>query len=254
MIASETSFPLRGRTILVTRTEKGNRLEKEKLESLGATVVELTAIEIRPPTSFAAIDAAISNIDSFDWIIFTSANGVISFFQRLEKLRGDMNLNSKFACVGPQTEAELRRHGAKASFIPKEFLTESLGEELSRSENLLGKKVLLARAESANKAIKNALDRAGAIVTEAPVYRTVSRKNQNPRLLDGVTDITLTSPSTVEGLLASVGAIEIFSREIKVHCIGPVTAQKARALGLRVDSVANVHTIEGLTVSLLSAR
>ncbi|HKW03830.1 MAG TPA: uroporphyrinogen-III synthase, partial [Nitrososphaerales archaeon] len=174
-------------------------------------------------------------------------------FQRLEKLRGERILNAKFACVGPQTEAELRRHGAKASFIPKVFLTESLGEELSRNEKLLGKKILLARAESANNAIKIALDRAGAIVTEAPVYRTVSRKNWNPRILDGVTDITLTSPSTVEGLLASVGAIEILSRKIKIHCIGPVTARKARDLGLRVDSVANVHTIEGLTAGLLSA-
>ncbi|MGI0079085.1 MAG: uroporphyrinogen-III synthase [Nitrososphaerales archaeon] len=245
------SLPLLGRTILITRTEKGNETERQKLESLGAKVVELPTIEIQPPSSWSAIDGAIGTIDGFDWIVFTSANGVRMFFERLEHVSGKKNLKARFACVGPSTKAELERHGVSVSLVPDEFLTEKLGEQLSLNFPMEGKRVLLARAEVASNVISKILKEAGAVVVEAPVYRTYPKKNGGGKDFMGqVTDITLTSPSTVEGLLTSFRPEEIASRKIRVHCIGPVTANRARELGLSVDSTANVHTIEGLTIDL----
>lgn len=252
--ASIENQPLLGRTILVTRTEQGNGTERRKLESLGASVVELPTIEIHPPSSWNAIDAAIGRIDEFDWIIFTSANGVKAFFERLELISGKKKVNAKVACVGPSTKAELECNGVEPSFVPSEFLTEKLGEQLSQNFSLEGKRILLARAEVANSGMRKALDKAGAIVIEAPTYRTLPRKNgRGADVMNGVTDITLTSPSTVDGLLAVVNLEEIASRKIRVHCIGPVTAKRARELGLNVDSTANVHTIEGLTMDLAAS-
>lgn len=247
------SLPLLGRTVLITRTEQGNETERQKLESLGAKVVELPTIEIQPPSSWSSIDRAMNEIDEFDWIIFTSANGVRMFFERLGQVSGKSQLNAKFACVGPSTKAELEGHGISASFVPEEFLTEKLGEQLSRNFSLKGKKILLARAEVASSGIRRTLENAGAVVIEAPVYRTLPKKNDlDEGFLSGVTDITLTSPSTVEGLLASISPEEINSMKIRVHCIGPVTAKRAIELGLKLDSTANVHTVEGLTMNLAS--
>ena len=247
------SFPLLGRTILITRTEEGNESERRKLESLGAKVVVFPTIEIQPPSSWSAVDRAIYTIDEFDWIVFTSANGVRMFFEKLGQSSGRKKLKARFACVGPSTRAELENHGITASFVPNEFLTEKLGEQLSQEFPIQGKKVLLARAEVSSPAIRKTLESAGALVVEAPVYKTMPMKSSKAKnFLEDVTDITLTSPSTVEGLLASFVPEEITSRKIRVHCIGPVTANRARELGLTVDSTANVHTIEGLIISLAS--
>ncbi len=249
------SLPLIGRKILVTRTEEGNKRERQKLESLGADVIELSTIAIHPPTSWNEIDAAIHDIEEFDWILFTSPNGVRAFFQRLHQVSGNKKLDTNFACVGPATKAELELHGYLPAFVPSEYLTEKLGDQLSGNFLLDGKRILLARAEVASKGIREALEKSGAFVTEAAVYRTLPKKGiDGEDILDGVTDITMTSPSTVEGLLTCVDSKEIKSRQIRVHCIGPVTARKAEERGLHVDSIANVHTIEGLVMDLVGSQ
>ncbi len=246
------SLALKGRKILVTRTEKGNEIVRQRLESLGANVVELSTIEIHPPSSWKKIDEAILSIEEFDWIVFTSQNGVKAFFQRLEQVSGGKKLNTNFACVGPTTKEELQNHGYVPAFVPSEYTTKTLGDQLSKNFVLKDKKILLARAEVASMALKEALEKSGAIVVEAPVYRTLpSMGVRKEDILDGLTDITLTSPSAVESLVNFVDANEIRIRKIKIHCIGPVTARRADQLCLQVNSMAKVHTIEGLVSDLM---
>ena len=262
---SRTNSPLYGRTILVTRTVEGNYLQKRQLETLGANVVELATIRISPPSSWVECDRAIAIADDFDWIVFTSANGVRAFFRRcnlrkgarefLEKLKNAELSKPKFACVGPSTKQALEREGFRSSFEPSEFLTISLATELTDFVNLTGKKVLLARVEGANNEISNVLEASGAKVFEAPVYATHLRSRKiSKATLESLTDITLTSPSTVEGLFRSISSMEIKARGMLVHCIGPVTAKRAKQYGLDVHSIAKTHTIDGLVESILDFR
>jgi uroporphyrinogen III methyltransferase / synthase len=248
--SNEKLTTLRGKTILVTRTKEGNVVERKKLEALGARVLELPSIELGPPTDTSLIDKAIEEISSFEWIVFTSASGVKTFFERLDTVGQERELiKAKFACVGPQTQKALEAEGFRVSMVPKEFLTKSLGLELSERFDLGGKKVLLARSENANPDVATILREAGAIVVEAPVYKTTSLKRNNLRetnLLQEVTDITLTSPSTVEGLMSNFTAEELNSGNIRVHCIGPVTSDRAIQAGLKVSTTAREHTIDGL--------
>lgn len=242
---------LKGRTFLITRTIEGNKHERADLEKLGAKVIELPLIEIKPSSNPKMLDRALQRISEFDWIVFTSANGVNLFFDLVNKKRKKAKIRAKFACVGIKTKDALEDNGFKASLVPRTFLTEELGKELSSSFDLNGKKILLARAEEANKKITSILKKGGAIVTEAPVYRTVTIKKSPKSVLDRVTDITLTSPSTVKALLANFKKQEIRSRNIHVHCIGPVTAKSAEQGGLVVSSIASVHTVDGIVNSLL---
>ena len=250
ILSSDISTSLRGKTILITRTKEGNVVERKKLEILGARVLELPSIEIGPPTNTDLIDKAIKEISSFDWIVFTSACGVKTFFERLEIVGQERELiKAKFACVGPLTQKALEAEGFRAAVVPKEFLTKSLGLDLVKRFDLEGKKVLLARSENANPRIAIILREAGAIVVEASVYKTVSLKGNDlleSKQLQEVTDITLTSPSTVDGLISNFSAKELNSRNIRVHCIGPVTADRAIQAGLKVSSTAREHTIDGL--------
>ncbi len=251
---------LSGRIFLVTRTSEGNAIERKMLEGHGATVLELPAIKIALPSSWKKFDIAVSELDEFDWILFTSANGVKTFFERLKnyypqlfmKLKRGAEPKPKFACVGPATRRSLEEIGFECSLQPKEFLTANLGKELASSMNVNGRKILLARAEVANEEISRILRAAGAYLSVVPTYRTLSTgQSLEPELLERITDITLTSPSTVEGLLLSVKPSEIAERQIAVHCIGPVTSIRAKSRGLNVKTVSNIHTVEGLVQTIV---
>jgi uroporphyrinogen III methyltransferase / synthase len=262
------SNSLSGRVVLITRTAEGNAVEKRKLEALGANVIELESIKIAPPSSWERLDEAISTIQQFDWVFFTSANGIKLFFSRLDQkgklheLTG-LNRKPKFACVGPSTRRALEELGFDSSFEPKDFLTTSLGREFVNSFEVKGMKILLARAERANNEIAKILAEAGGEVYEASVYRTESsgeRSGQNRKsalpeaVLDSLTDITFTSPSTVEGLLDTIAVEKILARHIRIHCIGPVTARAAEERGLRVSTVPSVHTVEGLIAAMTGKK
>jgi uroporphyrinogen-III synthase len=169
----------------------------------------------------------------------------------LRKLKNRERLSPKFACVGPATKRMLEERGFRSSFEPREFLTRALATELGRLVDLRNQNVLLARAETAAREIHEILVGAGAKVIDAPVYRTESQPMIAPDKLQSVTDITLTSPSTVEALIEAIPADEINSRRILIHCIGPVTAERAELKGLRISSVAANHTIDGLIDSMV---
>jgi uroporphyrinogen III methyltransferase / synthase len=242
--------------------------ESKKLTDLGADVFELNAIKIGPPSSWNELDHAISEIWSFDWIVFTSATGVDRFFERCSRLvdwkpmlhrikeNNEKGQGPKFACVGPATSRALRAFGLETALVPKQYLTVQLGRELAAcSSNSKRSRILLARAERASAEIAQTLRDSGANVVEAPVYQTIPLKSEESGMsasdMDRITDITLTSPSTVDGLLSFIQPSQIRSRQIGVHCIGPVTAKSANEKGLAVDSVASTHSIDGLIESLV---
>ncbi|MHB2035371.1 MAG: uroporphyrinogen-III synthase [Nitrososphaerales archaeon] len=253
---------LSGRTFLVTRTSEGNTTERRRLERFGAKVIELPTISIYPPSSWKKSDSAISRLEEFDWIVLTSANGVKMFFNRVKKIDPKMferlreteaDKNPRFACVGPSTKRALTALGFRCRLQPKEYTTLRLGRELAAKINVKGKKILLARAEVANRQITRTLRASGAKVTEISVYRTITRsKTLQPKFLETITDITLTSPSTVEGLLKSVRATNVMSRKILIHCIGPITAKRAKNRGLKIENVAKIHTVDGLVDAIVS--
>ncbi|MDH2902000.1 MAG: uroporphyrinogen-III synthase [archaeon] len=251
-MSDKSKKTLKGRTFLITRTVEGNKSEKEKLEKLGARVIELPLIEIRPPSNHEKIEKAVRKIGDFDWIVFTSANGVGAFFSKVNGEKRKAEIRAKFACVGSETQKALEAQGFKPSLVPSEFLTLKLGQELLSRFGMKGKRVLLARAEEANREIGRLLRNAGAIVVEAPVYSTATRKikNLNKKILDQITDITLTSPSTVKGLVSNFTPDEIKSKNIRIHCIGPITAESVRKEHLYPNSTASVHTIDGLIDSI----
>ena len=251
---------LSGRTFLITRTHEGNVVEKGKLQSFGAKVIELPSISITAPSSWKRTDGAISRLEQYDWIVFTSANGVKSFFDRVKKkdpellARLQKRGSPRYACVGPATKRELEAAGFMCSLQPKEHKGASLGKELAQRMDVKGTSILLARAEVANMEMLRILRKSGAKVTDCPVYRTVTlSKSLPPNFIEKITDITLTSPSTVDGLLSSVSATKILSHKILIHCIGPVTAKRARARGLNVETVAKAHTIDGLVEDIVNS-
>ena len=247
---------LDGRVFLITRTNEGNIVEKKLLESYGAKVLDFPVIRISLPSSLRKLDDAISTLEQFDWIVFTSSNGVKMFFERLERKRGNLisslklNMKPRFACVGPSTLRALNKLGLRCSALPNKFLTAELGRMLTRMK-ISGESLLLARAEISNMEIARIIRKAGGKVTEVAVYRTVSGNRRRPPDLSEVTDLTLTSPSTVDGLLRSIEPEDINSRGIQVHCIGPVTAAHARSLSLKISTIASTHTIDGLINTIL---
>ncbi|MDG6904354.1 MAG: uroporphyrinogen-III synthase [Nitrososphaerota archaeon] len=254
-------LPLSGRTFLLTRSSEGNSVERKRLERYGADIIELPSIEIMAPRSWKKLDEALVRLDKFDWVVFTSVNGVKFFFDRLgqkyprmlaklRKLRATRG--PKFACVGPATRKSLEGLGFRCFVQPKKFLTTDLAKKITNSMDVNGKLILLARAQVASREITRMLRDSGAKVIDAPTYRTVTRAKKMPQgMMRKITDLTLTSPSTVRGVIISIGAKAINSQGILVHCIGPVTAKSAKASDLKIKTVSSVHTIDGLVRAII---
>ena len=255
-----------GKKILVTRTRAQASKLTKKLEYLGADVIEFPTIKISPPSdNFQSLDEAIKkmagwsdgqiNSDScrsvdlsicrsnFDWIIFTSANGVEKFFERLKKFKLDARIfsNAKVAVIGSATAEKLSEHGILADLIPEEFRAESLIESLK--DKVDGKKILIARAEVAREILPSELKKFGAEVTIAHAYKTVPAA-ENSIAIESVDLITFTSSSTVENFVAAVG--EKFLSKAKTAAIGPITSETLKKFGVNADIVAEKFTIDGL--------
>jgi uroporphyrinogen-III synthase len=234
---------LRGRRIVITRpAEKARRLA-ERLRSLGAVPIEFPTVRIEPAES-GPLDAALRSLDAFDWVVFTSANGVEAAFARLAAIGGDARAagRRKVAAIGPITAQALRRHGVEPALVPGEYVAEAILEALG---DVRGKTFLLPRADIAREALATGLRAKGATVTEVAAYRTVGAGGPPPDL-SGADAVTFTSSSTVRHFLASGATVG----GAKVVCIGPVTAATARELGLTVDAVADAYTEDGLIQAL----
>lgn len=232
-----------GKKILVTRSRAQASKLTRQLENLGASVIEFPTIKIANPTDgFKALDDAIKILHSFDWVIFTSANGVDKFFERLKSFKLDARAlaNAKVAAIGSATAEELSTHGIFADVIPAEFRAESLVDALK--DFVAGKKILLARAEIARDVLPTELENFGAEVTVAAAYKTVPAAETK---LDADFDMaTFTSSSTVENFIAAVGVESLANA--KVAAIGTVTAQTLKKFGVEADVIAQEFTIAGL--------
>ncbi len=241
--------PLFGRKVLVTRSRTQSSELASVLAERGAVPLELPVISIEMGDS-AELDKAIGDKESFDWVVFTSANGVEALFDRIKALKKDSRWfgGKKVATIGPATAAALGCRGIRADFMPTEYIAEAILAELPE-EGIRDKRFLLPRADIAPPLLADGLRQKGAKVVEVAAYRTKGDTGTTPkqaREIVSKTDvITFCSSSTVENLLKLLPAPEI-AADIVIACIGPITAGTATELGLRVDIVAPEHTIPGL--------
>ncbi len=250
--------PLFGKRVLVTRSRDQASALSERLRELGAEPLEHPTIDIAPPKDFGPLDDAIAELAAYDWLIFTSANGVRAFVDRMiEKRAGTPALSGRrIAAVGPATAQALAEHGLRADYMPPVYTTEGIAAGLG---DVAGQRILLPRAARAPRQLARALRDKGAAVDEVAAYRTlaVGASDELKALLaDGQIDIiTFTSSSTVRNLAASLRPSQrsqVMSRCL-VACIGPVTARTAERLGIRVDVMASEHTIAGLVDAIVTA-
>lgn len=234
-----------GKKIAVTRTRQQASKLTAQLENLGAEVLEIPTIKIAPPSdNFKNLDAAISNIKNFDWLIFTSANGVEKFFERLKFFKLDSRAlsNSKIAVIGSATAEKLSNYGIIADLMPKEFRAESLIDALK--DSVSGKNILIARAEIAREILPVELEKFGANVTVAAAYKILPVDDAKKINFAEIDLVTFTSSSTVENFVKAVG-IETL-KKIKTAAIGTVTAETLEKFGVMADITAKEFTIAGL--------
>ncbi|APV45104.1 uroporphyrinogen III methyltransferase / synthase [Dehalogenimonas formicexedens] len=241
--------PLFGKKVLVTRSRTQASELSAVLCELGAVPLELPVISITTGDD-AGLDRAIGDDTNFDWVVFTSANGVEAFFTRLAAACKDARWfgGGKVAAIGPATAASLECRGIRPDLMPAEYTAEAVLSEFAESD-ITGKRFLLPRADIAPPLLAEGLRRKGAVVVEIAAYRTLGDSGTTPeqaaKSVAKADIITFCSSSTVEHLLKLVPVSKI-SENIIIACIGPVTAATAEKLGLRVDVVAAEHTIPGL--------
>ncbi len=253
--------PLFGKRILVTRSRAQASKLTAGLEDLGADCLEAPAIRIQPPADgYAALDKTIGGLGDFDWIIYTSANGVEHFFNRLSEAGLDSRslCGKKICAIGSATAQALAAHGIKADVVPDEYRAEGI---LSAMYGKLkeGDKVLLPRAADARSILPEELKRQGADVVVAAAYETVAGEADGRALADelanGTIDVvTFTSSSTVKNLLKLLGdnAVELL-KNVKIAAIGPITAETCQKNGLKVTVQAQEYTIDGLIKAVKEA-
>jgi uroporphyrinogen III methyltransferase / synthase len=246
--------PLSGKRIVVTRTRKQAGALTEQLRGLGADVIELSTIRIEPPTDLRAFAELVQDAHGYDWIVFTSPNGVNAFFDLFYKLYDDAREigGARIAAIGPATAQRLKDFRLHVDLMPDEFVAESLVREFRKEGGIENLRVLIARAEKARDLLSKELSALGAIVDEGFAYRTVPETRDDSgarrRLLEEGADlITFTSSSTVENFLA----LELpWPAKMEVASIGPITSKTARDRGLEVAVEARRHDIPGLVESI----
>jgi uroporphyrinogen III methyltransferase/synthase len=249
-------FPLFGKRVLVTRAgSQAGGLERLLIER-GAQPVRFSSIEIRQIRGKQELDRGIAGLDNYDWIVFTSVNGVAAFFHRLGELKLDSRALAGLStgAIGPMTARALLEHGIAADYIPAVHTGQGFITGL-RKTAIRGKRFLLPRADIADDEITAGLKKLGASVDEIAVYRTVRPRSNMARLKDlllpGNLDvITFTSSSTVTNLLAGLDRAAIGQIRAKIACIGPKTAATARKAGLKVAILAKEQTMSGLIEAL----
>jgi len=248
--------PLFGRGIVVTRPEAQAEELSELLRARGARVIHFPVIRIAPPESWEALDGAIDRLESYRWIIFTSANGAAFFFRRLRERGRDIRdlKGIRIATIGPATASAVETLGIRVDLVPEEFISEGVVKAFA-GEDLRGCSVLLPRAEQARDVIPEGLVKMGAEVDVVTAYRT-NRSDRDASELttlfeEGKVDaVTFTSPSTVSHFLGIMGPDFRLPSKVRIACIGPVTEAAARKAGLPVDIFQERYTIPGLVDAL----
>lgn len=257
--------PLFGKKILVTRArEQASELSK-LLKDYGADVVEFPMIKILPPLNFTELDKAISQIDTYNWIIFTSVNGVKYFFKRLKEIGRDIRAlkGLKIAAIGPETKKMLENLALNVDYQPeKEFTQEGLIEGfktgLPGKWEIKGQRILIPRSEQARKVLIAGLKEIGAQVDDVMAYRTIKEDIDVLHLKELLTQneidiITFTSSSTVTNFCSMFNEGSLLNN-IKIASIGPITTRKTQSFGLTVDITAKEYTISGLVEAIIVSQ
>ena len=252
--------PLMGKRIVITRSREQASDLVCLLSELGADCLECPAIKVVPPDNFEPLDAAIETISEYDWLIFTSVNGVAFFFDRLfnhHKLDVRGLGNIKTAVIGPATRDRLLGFGIKSDIMPESYRAESVVEAF-KGQDLNGKKILLPRAEEARPVLPVELAAMGADVNEVTAYTTIEDRSGAELLVENLKNksvdiVTFTSSSTVKNFHAMLPEDEIDSlmQGVLTASIGPITAETAKKFGFDVNIVAESFTIKGLCEAIL---
>jgi uroporphyrinogen-III synthase len=271
--ANSSNQPLSGIRVLVGRARHQAGALSVELRKRGADVIEIPFIEIRKPRSFKPLDAALRNLDAYDWLILTSVNGVEAMWERMKRIRKGQDFRRitglSIAAIGPATKRAIEQRGTEVDVVPKEYVAESVVRSLKKKVN--GKRVLLVRAKVARDVIPQELRKAGAQVDVVEAYETVVPQSSRRRLRAALEKrppqvVTFTSSSTVRNfveLLSSGATKKALLAEpgrgrprhtgldgILMASIGPVTSATLREFGLPVDIAAKEFTIPGLVQAI----
>lgn len=243
--------------IVVTRPRAQADGFAEKLQSAGFEPIFFPVIEIQPIKNNIALDRALEKLNCYEWIVFTSVNGVDVVFNKLSSAIMGKGEGTRVAAIGPKTAEALQARGITPDFVPEEYVAESILPGLG---DLVGKWVLLPRAEIARKALPEAILNAGGVAHEIAVYKTLPAQPDSNGLIalkNGVDWITFTSPSTVQNFAEIVRKQKMDPLQLegdpRIACIGPITEHAAQEEGFQVDLVAEKYTTEGLVDALLNA-
>lgn len=249
------SRPLFGQRIVVTRAREQASDFVSALHDRGADVLTIPVIKIAPPTNMDALADVFLDLGTYDWLVFTSANGVNEFFRYFFAGFQDLRAigNVRIAAVGPGTAARIKELHLRVDVTPEEALGVKIAKAMNKHEDLENLKVCLLRAEDANPDLPAALNELRAIVDDIAVYKTVAETEDatgaGKRLLeDGADWITFTSGSTVEKFHERFDLAKLVAKfpELKLATIGPETSKALAAIGLKPTVEAKVHTTEGL--------
>src|SRR6202163_2006132 len=261
------NHPLAGTRILVERARHQAGSLSASLRSLGASVIEIPFIEIRKPQSYQPLDDALRNIQTYDWLVLTSANGVEAMWERFRKLRlTRRNLKHlQIAAIGPATKKAIVKHGLTVKMVPEEYVADSVVKGLRDKVN--GKRVVLIRAKVARDVIPEELRSAGAQVDVVEAYETVAPEKSRARLRALMRNasrrphiVTFTSSSTAKNFAELLGKSQADSlsrvslNHVQFASIGPVTSATLRELDMPVAIEAREFTMGGLLRAIVLAR
>lgn len=246
--------PLKGLRIAVTRPAAQSQSLIDLLRGLGAEALSYPTIRIADPADPEPLRRAVENLEHYDWIVFTSANGVVRFWQELRAVRGTSVLpdHQRVAAIGPATAEALREREVEPAVMPEEYVAEAVADALAAATDMAGCRVLLPRAAGARRLLATRLRGAGAEVDEVVAYESEPDAEGIAALrvsIDrGELDmVTFTAASTVRHFVEGAGA-ELGRARVAV--IGPITAEAARALGVPVDVEAREYTAHGLVQAI----
>ena len=255
-----TEKPLAGKTIVVTRAGAQAYGLAEQIERAGGLVIELPTIEIQPPESFTPLDAAVGEIEQYDWLIFTSVNSVAPFLARLRRVgKTSAAVRSlKVGAIGPETAKRLASAGITASLVPERYQAEGILDAV-KPDAMKGKRVLIPRAAEAREILPQTLRQWGATVNVVVAYRTALPNVDIEPVAEllrqrKIDVITFTSSSTVKNFVRLFGGRNLadIAGASEIACIGPITARTVKEAGGSAAIVADEFTTSGLTRAIIA--
>lgn len=247
--------PLFGKRVLVTRSREQASSLTASLTDYGADVVEMPTIQVVPADDYADLDAAINDLENFDWVIFSSTNGVDYFLRRLRVQYKDIRQlkGVKICAIGPATAQRLEDLHLTVDYVPNEYRAEGIIEGL-KQQGIAGARVLIPRAEVAREVLPEELTRCGAQVQVVPAYKTIQPEVDWDRLQGKKIDVvTFTSSSTVTNFVNAVGEgkVKAILNGVLVASIGPITADTAKDLGIETKIMPESYTIPDLVEAIV---